>query len=700
MNNDQQSQIDQQIQQLQKSQKTQKIIAIIVFALLIIGIIILSYFLYDNIMKKNSLTKDIEKLQKDKNFLKLKLIDIIEKIIKIDNLEINKYKKDNLDFDYNVNYLTENVNILIEQYKELKGVIETKEKALTNSKTEYTTLKSELTDLNNALDYLDTGLNTGLNTLSNTLNYSNLSNLSNNILLINNSKVNNIIQKINDIKNKLILRINQTTPPTQPPIQPPVQTNILTQEQINNIKTMLNTLISKYSLIAIKTSYANDNEMINDKLNQVTKLFNTIDTILSDFKNTNNNKNIIDLSRLILTSYANNKISDNLNLILNQQKEKINNLISENNSLKESLNNMFVGFNNEDTLQPNDNLLNYNFEIKNNELKQGFDNPPSETDIKYLKNYIKVSKYTLDNLHRKINNLGSSTVDASSKFSSANEILNAIDQKILLYNTFNNNITTLSNNNTSVITLNTQTNNSRIPLNKLHGFIFLNRTIAGNDTISVSGGNRLFSIGDCLNNTPSCYAYTNTESGNWLKRNLNNTNSPFMELNNNTDDTKIHNTFINSGDVISNIKLVDSNSTEMKSITDAKIFDNYNVLQHVIITNAEIVDEGNILRNIDPDKNNAYFNTLINNRNKNNCIANVTNGKIDRSYNADGARIGQYNGLTDYTTKYDTNNNNISDPWCEKFKLKQDTSKLIKLKRSPDTAVYIYNPLAFDFSAL
>ena len=664
----------QQTQNTQKFQNTQKIIATIFFALLIIGIIILSYFLYDNIMKKNSLSKNIEELQKDKNLLKIKLIDIINKIIIIDKIELkNKYEKENLDFDYNLNYLTESVNLLISQYNTLKGNISKKENDLTTSINKYNELNIELKNLNNELD-IDL----------------NRSDSSYDIPPSNNLEINKIIQKINNIKNKLV------QPTIQPLVQPSIQSTTLTQDQINNIKSMLNALISKYNSLFIKRPpYVNDNEMINDKLNQITEMFNLIDTILNNFKNTNNNTNVADLSRLILTNYANYKISDNLNLILEQQKLKINNLISENNSLKTSLNNIFLEFrNNTNTLQSNDNLLNYNFNL--NEIKQGFNNPPSEKDIDHLKNYIKVSKYTLDNLHRKINSLGSSTVDITTKFSSANEILNTIDQKILLYNTLNNNITTLSNN-TSFITLNTQTNNSRIPLNKLHGFIFLNRSITGNDTASVPGGNRLFSIGDCLNNTPSCFAYTNTETGNWLKRNLDNTNSPYMELNNNTDDAKIYNTFINSGDIISNIKLVDSNSTPISpTVTNnIKYFNNYNVLQHVIITNAEIVDEGNIERNIDATENKAYFDTPTNNRNKNNCIANITGGSIDNknTYIADGARIGQYNGLSDYTTS-------SNNPWCEKFKLKSDTSKLIKLKKSPDTAVYIYNPLAFDFSAL
>jgi len=79
------------------------------------------------------------------------------------------------------------------------------------------------------------------------------------------------------------------------------------------------------------------------------------------------------------------------------------------------------------------------YAYKKTEKKEKFSNPPSQTDIDYLKNYIKVSKYTLDQTSKKISG------NTASKFTTANELLNSIDIKINeITNANNTNLNTLN----------------------------------------------------------------------------------------------------------------------------------------------------------------------------------------------------------------------------------------------------------------
>lgn len=57
--------------------------------------------------------------------------------------------------------------------------------------------------------------------------------------------------------------------------------------------------------------------------------------------------------------------------------------------------------------------------------KEKFSNPPTDTDIDFFKNYIKASKYTLNQISKKLN-----PNDPNAKFTTANIILTGIDNKI------------------------------------------------------------------------------------------------------------------------------------------------------------------------------------------------------------------------------------------------------------------------------
>lgn len=87
------------------------------------------------------------------------------------------------------------------------------------------------------------------------------------------------------------------------------------------------------------------------------------------------------------------------------------------------------------------------FMCKKSENKEKFSNPPTQTDIDYLKNYIKVSKYTLDQMSKKISG------NSANKFTTANELLNSIDTKINEITKYNN------ESNTNLNTLNDFYNN-------------------------------------------------------------------------------------------------------------------------------------------------------------------------------------------------------------------------------------------------
>jgi hypothetical protein len=77
----------------------------------------------------------------------------------------------------------------------------------------------------------------------------------------------------------------------------------------------------------------------------------------------------------------------------------------------------------------------------NYKSKEKFSNPPTQTDIDYLKNYIKVSKYTLDNALKTV------TKTSDAKFTTANAFLTAINDTMKL---LNDTTTQLNNANTSL----------------------------------------------------------------------------------------------------------------------------------------------------------------------------------------------------------------------------------------------------------
>jgi hypothetical protein len=83
----------------------------------------------------------------------------------------------------------------------------------------------------------------------------------------------------------------------------------------------------------------------------------------------------------------------------------------------------------------------------NYKSKEKFSNPPAQTDIEYLKNYIKVSKYTLDQALKKV------TKTANAKFTTANAFLAAINDTMTL---LNNTTNTLNNTNTNLNNLSTR----------------------------------------------------------------------------------------------------------------------------------------------------------------------------------------------------------------------------------------------------
>jgi len=743
-----------------------KIATVIFIGILIIAIILLSYYLYDYYTKNDSSIKIINDLQIQQIALKKKLIEINDNIIKLDNVKTISDNKDTIDT------LSNNINKLIEEYNKLKSNISANNNKLFNLSGDLQSLKSKLINLQSDIKFK--------------------SSIDKSYFNINNSD-------IDDIITNLVIMINNATSQRKD-LEMKLGPNdkSLTQEQVKIIVDRLTTLAP----VARITVYPNptNNTLINDSITSLEELMNSINTKFSNIKKTNDDKSIDDISKLIFTSYLGRSVKEDLDIILNSQSNKINELITQNNILKSQLYSL-LSFDPTTNINivSNDTILNRDFSILNqqsiqptqttpnitqstqsaqsiqltqstqatpniiqatqatqatpnisqnrfqpvNEIilpneyiiipnQQGFSNPPTSADIDYLKNYLKVSKYTLDILRKKINNIGASNIDTTSKFTTANDILSAIDQKITAYTNLQNQNTSLTSTNTSLTSTNTtlndkynklsgkiitvvnddnlsnnSTNRSRIPLNKLHGFIFLNRSISGNDTAPVLGGNRLLSIGDCLNNTPSCYAYTNSEFGNYLKRSKNftgvytddllslaNNNIPTL-INNEYVNNNVRSTFINNGDIINSIGSI-YDSSIISPIIDSsdntiKYFNNYKVLKHIIITNATIVDEGNI-DYIDATKNQAYFLSPSGNALKtNNCIANVsTGGILDSSYNADGALLGQYNGSVDYS----------SGPWCNKIKIKSGNTNLIKLKKSPANAVYIYNPLSFDYSQL
>jgi hypothetical protein len=680
-----------------KSNNSIKLATGFFIGILIIAIIVLSYYLYDYYTKNDNSIKIINDLQIQQIELKKKLIEINDNIIKLDNIKTISDNKDT------INTLSNNTNKLIDEYNKLKSNISTNNNLLSKLSEDLQSLKSKLISLQSDIKVK--------------------SSIDKSYFNINNSVIDDIITNLVSMINIAIDQRKDLEIKSGP------ADKSLTQEQVKIIVDRL----TKLAPVARITVYPNptNNTLINDSITSLEELMNSINTKFSNIKKTNDDKSIDDISKLIFTSYLGRSVKEDLDIILNSQSNKINELITQNNILKSQLYSL-LSFDPTTNINivSNDTILNRDFSILNQQPvqpvqniilsnQQGFSNPPTSTDIYYLKNYLKVSKYTLDILRKKINNIGASNTDTTSKFTTANDIISAIDQKIAAYTNLQNQNTSLTASNTNLTTTNTSltnnynklsrkiitvanddtlsTNRSRIPLNKLHGFIFLNRTISGNDTTQVLGGNRLLSIGDCLNNTPSCYAYTNSEFGNYLKRSKNSTGSYTDDLLSlaNGIDNNVRSTFINNGDIINSIGSI-YDSSIISPIIDSsdntiKYFNNYKVLKHIIITNATIVDEGNI-DYIDATKNQAYFlSPSVNALKTNNCIANVsTGGILDSSYNADGALLGQYNGSVDYS----------SGPWCNKIKIKSGNTNLIKLKKSPANAVYIYNPLSFDYSQL
>jgi hypothetical protein len=84
--------------------------------------------------------------------------------------------------------------------------------------------------------------------------------------------------------------------------------------------------------------------------------------------------------------------------------------------------------------------------------REKFSNPPTDNDIDFMKNYIKASKYSLNQISKKLN-----PTDLNAKFTTANAILSSVDNKI---NELTNKITELQ-------TLQTNYDNLQINYNNL-----------------------------------------------------------------------------------------------------------------------------------------------------------------------------------------------------------------------------------------
>ena len=678
----------------------------VTIGVLIIVVFVLVYFVYKYYSDKNDLIKNIQDIQNNNTLLKSKIVEINDKIILLELPGLNKNEKDN------INNLKYNIDKLLDEYKVLND----------NSATSLSKISQYTNDLNN--------LKSQLISIKDTIKTSNIS---------NNYFTNISTQEVKDIASDLIIIINKYIENTKS-IQTGLtntnvnsstgttsgttnnntttNTNTISQSQLIDIMNRVNTILRDYNNSGI-TINNYDYETLNRVITNNNAFIESINTRLDNYKVSNDNKTTNDLSKLILTEYINKRINDNLNIILDKQADKINELITINTDLKTKLTSLmeFDPSINTNTIQANDTLLNKDFSqpqtqgfsnniyktqgFSNNIYKtQGFSNPPNNDDITFLKNYIKSSKYSLDKGIQLLNsNFSQSTLtqDTTSKFSSINNFINLINNKIVaynsllnLYNTLNTNYNTLNKN---IITV--DTSNTYIPVDKLHGIIFLNRSITGNDKSSVLGNNRLLSIGDCLNNTADCYAYTNTYTGNFIKRNITNNIDGDMQLNKNLTD--IRNTFINAGNYISSVQLINNDNiiSVVNNTTDNtkanKYYNNVDILKHVLITNATINE--NDVTYITNDKNQAYF-YYPSQTKTNNCIAQFiktdTNTYVfDTSYSAAGAVMSQYNGSSDY----------LSGPPCKQFNIKSSTQK-IRLVRSPDKAVYIYDPTKFDFSAL
>lgn len=677
----------------------------IVIGILIIAVFILIYFVYIFYSDKNDLIKNIQDMQNKNILLKSKIVEINNKIILLDLPNSNKDEKDNID------NLKHNTDKLLDEYKILNNKVLLSSSKINQYNNDLKNLRTQLSNIKTVIkssniedkyftdissqevkDIADDLIiiinkyinNTNNNNINNNTNNNNNNNANNNNTNnnTNNNNTNNNNSNNNNINN------NNTN-------------NIIDnndKQQFIDIMNTINTILQEYNNSGINFTGNTYNDLRN-LINNNTEFINSINTKLNDFNTANNNKTTNDLSKLLLTSFINKKINNNLDIILDNQTKKINELITINMDLKNKLISLtefdpILNIN----IEKNDNLLNKDFSKRqgfdNINKIQGFDNPPNADDILFLKNYIKSSKYSLDKGIQLLNSNFSQTPiasDSSSRFTTINNFINLINTKINAYNSLLNLYKTINKNIISI-----EPNNTYIPVNKLHGIIFLNRTISGNTrSTSVSGGNRLLSIGDCLNNTPECYAYTNTESGNWFKRNLLNNidNDMQLKINNNA----LRHSYINEGNYISSIQLINNgneipvkNNITSNNIIDTtkvdKYYDNIDILKHVLITNTTINE--NDVEYIDSTKNEAYF-YYPNQSKPNNCIAEIINNSLDTNYNADGAVMGQYNGNADYS----------SGPWCKKFKIKSSVSK-IRLIKSADKSVYIYNPYQFDYSAI
>ena len=342
----------------------------VTIGVLIIVVFVLVYFVYKYYSDKNDLIKNIQDIQNNNTLLKSKIVEINDKIILLELPGLNKNEKDN------INNLKYNIDKLLDEYKVLND----------NSATSLSKISQYTNDLNN--------LKSQLISIKDTIKTSNIS---------NNYFTNISTQEVKDIASDLIIIINKYIENTKS-IQTGLtntnvnsstgttsgttnnntttNTNTISQSQLIDIMNRVNTILRDYNNSGI-TINNYDYETLNRVITNNNAFIESINTRLDNYKVSNDNKTTNDLSKLILTEYINKRINDNLNIILDKQADKINELITINTDLKTKLTSLmeFDPSINTNTIQANDTLLNKDFSqpqtqgFSNNIYKtQGFSN--------------------------------------------------------------------------------------------------------------------------------------------------------------------------------------------------------------------------------------------------------------------------------------------------------------------------------------
>jgi len=133
-----------------------------------------------------------------------------------------------------------------------------------------------------------------------------------------------------------------------------------------------------------------------------------------------------------------------------------------------------------------------------NKHEEKFSNPPSIADIDFMKNYIKVSKYTLDQSAKKVSN------DPNARFTSANILLNGIDSVMTQITELKNGTenTTASNNSISYVDqlikdLNTYNNVLGLSQNVINHYNSFNEYISNNNN-GLNYNQKLYLVSDIL----------------------------------------------------------------------------------------------------------------------------------------------------------------------------------------------------------